>query len=197
MRPTVESKPITSLKPDPNQPRKQFNDDELRLLGESLKVKQIHPLLVRPDGTIIDGERRWRAAGKTGINALDVIVTKEQLTPSQIAEIQIISAMHREGLTGYEQWQAIERLVELNPGWHGKDIARATPDRSEHDRPASLAGQVYQGSAGGIRVGPDRGIGCLRDEQGQRTATARVACRQTQRSVTKRHRACGAEVAQR
>ena len=124
MRPTVESKPITSLKPDPNQPRKQFNDDELRLLGESLKVKQIHPLLVRPDGTIIDGERRWRAAGKTGINALDVIVTKEQLTPSQIAEIQIISAMHREGLTGYEQWQAIERLVELNPGWHGKDIAR-------------------------------------------------------------------------
>jgi ParB/RepB/Spo0J family partition protein len=63
--PVVVTKPVGFFHPDPTNPRKDFPEEELRSLGESLK-KQLVPLIARKSGLIVDGERRWRAAKLVG-----------------------------------------------------------------------------------------------------------------------------------
>jgi ParB family chromosome partitioning protein len=121
--PQMTSKPLTWFKPDPNQPRRQFDESELRQLGRSLRQKQFQPVLARPDGTLIAGERRYRAAKLEGLESLLVIVTDEPLTDSQVRQIQLTENMHRSDLTGHEKWQACVELMEMNPGWQHKDLA--------------------------------------------------------------------------
>jgi ParB/RepB/Spo0J family partition protein len=116
-------KPLSFFRPDPNQPRKHFDDVALRALGESLKVRQNDPVQARPDGSLINGERRWRAACLVGLEALDVIITDVALSDSQMAIVRLTSFFHSEDLTAYEKWSACKQLLELNPGWHAKDLA--------------------------------------------------------------------------
>ena len=75
----LQFKPVSWFKVGP-QARKHFEEAELRLLGESLKVKQLQPVLARPDGTLIAGERRLRAAILVGLPELMVIISDEPLT---------------------------------------------------------------------------------------------------------------------
>ena len=122
--PQLATKPISFFKADPNQPRKHFDEAALRALGESLKVRQNDPVQAKPDGTLIDGERRWRAAMLVGLDKLDVIITDAALTDSQINIVRLTSFFHREDLTAFEKWFACKQLLELNPGWLAKDLAQ-------------------------------------------------------------------------
>ena len=70
----VLTKPTDFFRPDPENPRKHFPEEELRLLGESLRKKQLVPLIARTSGLIVDGERRWRAAKLVGLATLDVVI---------------------------------------------------------------------------------------------------------------------------
>ena len=88
-----------------------------------MKIRQNDPVQSKRDGTLIDGERRWRAACLVGLETLDAIITDTPLTDSQIAMVRLISFFHREDLTAYEKWRACQQLLELNPGWHAKDLA--------------------------------------------------------------------------
>lgn len=121
----LSSKPLSWFHPDPKQPRKHFDEGELRLLGESLKVRQNDPVQAKPDGTIIDGERRWRAAKLVGIEKLDVIVTDAALTDTQVNVIRLTSFFHKADLSGYEKWLACADLICANPTWQIKDMAEA------------------------------------------------------------------------
>lgn len=121
--PQLTSKPLSWLKPDPKQPRKHFDQAELRLLGTSLKVRQLQPVLARPDGTIIDGERRWRAAQMAGMETLNVIVTEESLSETQVRLIQLTANMQRSDLSGWEKYQACAEILAANPTWQMKDLA--------------------------------------------------------------------------
>ncbi len=118
----LTTKPLSWFKTNP-QVRKTFDEAELRLLGESLRHKQLQPVLAKPDGTIIAGERRYRAAKLADLPNLMVIVTEEPLTDAEVRAIQLTENIHRADLTGYEKWQACKELLELNPGWQGKDLA--------------------------------------------------------------------------
>ena len=118
----LTTKPLSWFKTNP-QVRKTFDEAELRLLGESLRHKQLQPVLAKPDGTIIAGERRYRAAKLADLPNLMVIVTDEPLTDAEVRTIQLKENIHRADLTGYEKWQACKELLELNPGWQGKDLA--------------------------------------------------------------------------
>jgi ParB family chromosome partitioning protein len=120
--PTLNTKPLLWFKTNP-QVRKTFDEAELRLLGESLRHKQLQPVLAKPDGTIIAGERRFRAAKLVGLKELMVIVTDEPLTEAEVRAIQLTENVHRADLTGHEKWQACKELLELNQGWQGKDLA--------------------------------------------------------------------------
>jgi ParB family transcriptional regulator, chromosome partitioning protein len=97
--PQLVQKPLSWFKRNPKQPRKLPENDadltpaqsgELTALGESLKAKQLLPVLCQPDGTIIAGERRYRAAKIVGLATLEVKIADEPLTDSQVKLCQIV-----------------------------------------------------------------------------------------------------------
>lgn len=118
----VVKKPVSWFKAKP-QVRKRFDDAELRRLGESLKARQLQPLVCLPDGTIIAGERRYRAALLAGIAELEVKIIDDPVTEGECKRLQFTENMQRQDLTGYEQWQGCVELLRLNPGWTQKNLA--------------------------------------------------------------------------
>ena len=121
--PQLTQKPLCFLKPDPNQPRRIFDENELRRLGESLRIKQLQPILAQPDGTIIAGERRYRAALLVGLPMLEVKIADEPLSGSQIKVWQLTENIHRADLSGFEKWLACAELMTINPTWQMKELA--------------------------------------------------------------------------
>src|SRR6187399_2572318 len=112
---TLTNKPVSWFKVAP-QVRRHFEEADLRLLGESLKVKQLQPVLAKPDGTLIAGERRLRAATLVGLPELQVIISDELLSETQIKVLQLTENLHRADLKDSEKWRACEELLRLNPG---------------------------------------------------------------------------------
>ena len=119
---TVTKKPLTWFKVNP-QVRKQFSEQELRQLGESLKVRQLQPALALQDGTLIAGERRYRAAFLVGLETLEVQIVEDRPDASETTIWQLTENIHREDLTGFEKWHAAAELMRLNPQWALKDLA--------------------------------------------------------------------------
>jgi len=119
---TLSFKPLSWFKVGP-QARKHFEEADLRQLGESLKVKQLQPVLAREDGWLISGERRLRAAQLVGIPDLMVVVTDEPMTELQLRIFQLSENLHREDLRDSEKWQACAELLFLHQKWTNKDLA--------------------------------------------------------------------------
>ena len=105
---------ITEVEPNKEQPRRNFDEDALLELSESIKQFGILvPLLVQKrEGyyEIIAGERRWRAAKMANIKEVPVIIM--DLTPQQIVEISLIENIQREDLNPIEEAMAFKRLLE-------------------------------------------------------------------------------------
>lgn len=120
----MQMKPLNWFKRDPNQPRKHFDEPGLRELGESMKARgQLLPVLAKPDGTLVAGERRWRAAPLGSLTELLTIITDRMLSDTEIRLIQLTENMQREELSGYEQWLGGAELMSMNPTWQMKDLA--------------------------------------------------------------------------
>lgn len=106
--------PINKVEPDRNQPRKNFDEDGLIELSESIKQYGIfQPLLVQDKKDyfqIIAGERRWRAAKLAGLKEVPVIVRK--LSEREIAEIQLLENIQREDLNPIEVAEGYHELIE-------------------------------------------------------------------------------------
>ncbi len=106
---------IADIVPNPNQPRKAFDENALNDLANSIKEHGvIMPLVVNknPDGTymIIAGERRYRAAIKAGLTTVPVIV--KELGEREIQEISLIENLQREDLNPIEAAYGMKRLME-------------------------------------------------------------------------------------
>ncbi|MBC3797756.1 ParB/RepB/Spo0J family partition protein [Acetobacterium tundrae] len=103
-----------NVRPNPNQPRKNFDRGKLEELGISIKEHGIiQPLVVKPEAkgySIIAGERRWRAANMIGLKEVPVIV--KDLPPEEVLEIAIIENVQRENLNSIEEALAFEGLME-------------------------------------------------------------------------------------
>jgi ParB family transcriptional regulator, chromosome partitioning protein len=118
------TRPVSQCKPNPNQPRKDFNEADLRSLGASmLALGQLQPIGITPDGTILWGERRWRAAQLVGLTELSVVIIDRVLSGTDSRLIPLVENIHRADLTGYEKWMACYELLTLNPAWTQKDLA--------------------------------------------------------------------------
>lgn len=110
--------PIDRIMPDPDQPRKEFDDGPLDDLAASLKARgQLQPIRVRwsPDADrwiIIAGERRYRAAVRAGLASLLCVEAKGVMTADEILEDQLIENCVREDLKPVEQAKAFRALVE-------------------------------------------------------------------------------------
>jgi len=107
-----------------SQARRYFDPEELLRLGESLRQKQIQPLVAKPDGTIIAGERRFRAAQMVGLKELMVLLSEEPLSETEIRVLQMTENLHRSDLLDIEKFRACEELIKLNPSWNQKEMSR-------------------------------------------------------------------------
>ena len=121
---TIEKRRARDLKANP-QVRKTFPAEEvLRQLAKSVMTRQLHPLVILPSNVILDGECRWRGVMLVQPDhEFDVIVVNHELTPAEIAELQMISAMHSTSLTPYEQSLACKEWVDVNPTATAKQLA--------------------------------------------------------------------------
>lgn len=105
---------INQVEPNRDQPRKDFDEDALVELADSIKQFGIlQPLIVQKKKDyyeIIAGERRWRAAKIAGVKEVPVIV--KEFTDQEIVEISLIENIQRENLNPIEEAMAYKRLLE-------------------------------------------------------------------------------------
>ena len=106
--------PVSLVEPNREQPRKNFDEDALQELAESIKqFGIIQPLIVQKREDyyeIIAGERRWRAARIASLKEVPVII--RDYTPKEIMEISLIENIQREDLNPIEEAAAYRRLIE-------------------------------------------------------------------------------------
>ena len=105
---------LSMVEPNGEQPRKNFDEDSLLELAESIKqFGLLQPIIVQDRKNhyeIIAGERRWRAAKIAGLKEIPVII--KNLTNQEIVEISLIENIQREDLNPIEEAQAYKRLLE-------------------------------------------------------------------------------------
>ena len=107
--------PIERISPNPDQPRKQFVQDDLDDLAASIKEKGVlQPLIVRARGNgdyeIVAGERRWRAAQMAQLHALPVIV--REFSDIEVLEVAIIENIQRADLNAAEEAAGYKQLMD-------------------------------------------------------------------------------------
>ncbi|MCR5690791.1 MAG: ParB/RepB/Spo0J family partition protein [Eubacterium sp.] len=105
---------INDVEPNKGQPRKNFNEDSLLELSESIKLHGIvQPLVVTKQKDyyeIIAGERRWRAAKMAGLKEVPVVI--KEYSPQEIMEVALIENIQREDLNPLEEAKAYQNLIE-------------------------------------------------------------------------------------
>jgi ParB family transcriptional regulator, chromosome partitioning protein len=111
----VRTLPIERLKPNPNQPRRNFDEKDLQELAASIREKGvIQPLIIRPaadgDYEIVAGERRWRAAQMAAMHELPVLI--RELSDSEVLELAIIENIQRADLNAVEEAAGYRQLMD-------------------------------------------------------------------------------------
>ena len=114
MHPGPQQVDIDLIEPSPYQPRTRFREEAMDELARSIQASGIiQPLVVRPIGSrfqLIAGERRWRAAQRSGLNKVSVIVKQ---VPDEVAlEMTLVENIQREDLNAIEAARAFERLMD-------------------------------------------------------------------------------------
>ena len=128
---TVEL-PIDSITPNPNQPRKDFDDKALQDLSASLRQSGVlQPVVVRRFGDgyqLVVGERRWRAAKLAGITRIPAVI--REASDAESLELALVENLLREDLNPMEEAEAYQRLL-AEFGWTQEELAqRVARDRS-------------------------------------------------------------------
>lgn len=150
---------IDRVMPDPDQPRIEFNVEDIQRLAESIVSHgQMHPIRVRWDSAvekwaIISGERRWRATKAAGLPTIDCFFVEGKLTHSELREQQLVENLLREDLSPMEEARGYSSLMALN-SWTGKQVAealRVSPSRVSRslallDLPEQVQQQVEAGT---------------------------------------------------
>lgn len=110
----IQTLRIAEIEPNRKQPRKNFDEDALIELADSIKqFGVIQPLIVQKKDRhyeIIAGERRWRAAKQAGLKTVPVII--KEYTPQEVMEISLIENIQREDLNPIEEAMAFKHLLE-------------------------------------------------------------------------------------
>ena len=104
---------LSSIRPNPFQPREDYSDAEIASLIDSVKSKGIiQPVIVRKSGKLFElvcGERRYRAAKKAGLRKIPVVI--KELTDREVLEIALIENLQRKDLNPIEEARAYKRLI--------------------------------------------------------------------------------------
>ena len=174
-KPGVTKIPIKSIKPNPKQPRRDFDENALAELAASIKEKGVvTPITVREADNgyeLVAGERRWRAAKKLRLRAIPayVVVIKND---AEMMEMALIENIQRENLNPIEEATAYRRLAD-EYGLTQIEIAQSVgKDRAtvaNYQRLLNLPGEVRADvGAGLLTMGHARALAGLTDARAQR-----------------------------
>lgn len=124
--------PVTDISPNPNQPRKAFDQAALDELAASIKVSGVvQPIIVRRAGTaweLVAGERRLRAARQAGLERVPAVV--REASDAESLELALVENLLRENLNPMEEAEGYQRLLQ-EFGWTQEELARRVgKDRS-------------------------------------------------------------------
>jgi ParB family transcriptional regulator, chromosome partitioning protein len=167
--------PIGSIKPNPRQPRVNFDEDTMSSLAASIKeLGVLQPVLVRQIGSaaaddfeLIAGERRWRAARRAGLQSIPVLVLTSDESLS--LEQALVENLHRQDLNVLEEAAAFQQLIEEFGYTHDQVAKRVGKSRTAVTNtlrllqlPAGVQrllseGQISPGHARALLGTPDRG----------------------------------------
>ena len=171
---------ISSVEPNVNQPRKQFDEDALVELSESIKQYGIlQPLLVSDKKDyyeIIAGERRWRAAKMAGLKEVPVIV--KEFTEQELVEISLIENIQREDLNPVDEAMAYKRLIDefhLKQDEIADRVGKSRTAVTNSMRLLKLSAKVQQMLVDEmITAGHARAILAISDKEKQETVAMKV-----------------------
>lgn len=164
---------INQVEPNRDQPRKEFDEDALLELADSIKqFGVLQPLLVQKKKDyyeIIAGERRWRAAKLAGLKEVPVLI--KSYTDQEIVEISLIENIQRENLNPIEEAMAFKRLLEefhLKQDEVAERVSKSRTAVTNSMRLLKLSDKVKQMIIDGmISTGHARALLAIEDEEQQ------------------------------
>ncbi|HET6941996.1 MAG TPA: ParB/RepB/Spo0J family partition protein [Sphingomicrobium sp.] len=208
---------IGRIRPNPEQPRVQFNEEAIDELADSIMERGVlQPILLRPHGDgfeIVAGERRWRAAQRARLHTIPAIV--REIDDSTAAEIALIENVQREDLNAIEEAEGYRQLIERH-GHTQENIAKLVHKSRSHVanllrllelpdfvRQSLLRGDISMGHARAVATAPDpeelareiiaKGLSVRQAEQRAR-AEKPGAVQESARGATRSYRTVDADV---
>jgi len=195
--------PMTSIKPNPLQPRTRFDEEAMSNLASSIReVGVLQPILVRETSEdeyeLIAGERRWRAARRAGLQTIPVLV--QSVSDVHSLEQALVENLHREDLNPLEEAGAFQQLVDEFGYTHEQVAARVGKSRTAVTNtlrllqlPAGVQraladGAITAGHARALLGTPDRSF---QEELAKRIVAEGLTVRAVEEGV--RHHAADAE----
>ena len=173
--------PIYKIEPNPDQPRREFDEEELQALADSIAIHGvIQPLTVRelPSGyyQIIAGERRWRAARLAGISDVPVVVVEAD--DRKAMELALIENLQRQDLNCVEEALGYQALIEeygLTQEDAASRVGRSRPTVANSLRLLNLSPEVLEKlKRGELTAGHARAILTLKTEKKQLEAAQKI-----------------------
>ncbi len=125
---------ISNIYPNKKQPRKNFEEKEIKELSDSIKNQGlIQPIVVRETSNntyeIIAGERRWRACQMAGLHSVNCIVMNVE--EDSVYELALIENIQRENLNVVEEAKAYKKIIQIN-GIKNEDLSKKIGKSSSH-----------------------------------------------------------------
>jgi ParB family transcriptional regulator, chromosome partitioning protein len=176
--------PVASIRPNPFQPRKSFEDESLQSLAASVReLGVLQPLIVRPvEGEpesyeLIAGERRWRAASLAGLDTVPVLV-QDDVNDRLSLEQAVVENLHRVDLHPLEEAAAYQQLIDEFDLTHEQVAQRVGKSRASITNTLRLLqlGETAQAALANsqITAGHARSLLSIGDPNAQSTMVARV-----------------------
>lgn len=172
---------INELEPNRGQPRKEFSEEAMRELADSIAQHGVlQPLLVRPllsgGYQIVAGERRWRASRMAGLATVPALI--RELTDSEVMQIALIENLQREDLKPLEEAQGYQALMEefgFTQDEISKSVGKSRPAVTNALRLLNLPEAVRDMLArGDLSAGHARTLLSFKDEAAMLAAAKRV-----------------------
>ena len=172
---------VSQIEPNRNQPRKQFSEEAVTSLAESIREHgMLQPILVRPyiDGQyqIVAGERRWRAARLLGLDEVPVII--KDITDVEAMQMALIENLQRENLNPIEEATGYKRLSEefnMKQDDIAKTVGKSRSSIANMLRILTLPEEVREMLVNGeISVGHAKALLSIDDEEVQIEAARRA-----------------------
>ena len=174
--------PIYKVEPNPDQPRQDFDEEELQALADSIEIHGIiQPLTVRelPSGyyQIIAGERRWRAARIANLSEVPAVIMEAD--DRKVKELALIENLQRQDLNPVEEalgYQSLMQEYGLTQEDAAKRVGKSRPAVANALRLLNLPGEVMEMvRSGKLSAGHARAVLVLKTEKKQLEAAQKIA----------------------